>query len=248
MEVTLGTGPQKGRPATPYQEGGCNMGKLEGKVAVITGGTAGIGVGITQVYLEEGAKVVFCGRREEKGRELERGYRDAGHDATFVRCDMTVEEDVQNLLDTAVATYGKVDILVNNAGVMHPFSISNMDMAADYDAVMNVNIRVYFLATKLFSNVIGKGGSIVNIASVGGLGAAPTLASYGASKAATISLTKSSGAELAPRGIRVNAICPGTIFSEMMPREIGTVAAFLASDEASYITSEHIVVDGGMTA
>lgn len=245
------------------------MGKLEGKVAVVTGGTAGIGVGITQVFLEEGAQVVFCGRREEKGAELEAGYRADGHDATFVRCDMTVEEDVQNLLDTAIATYGKVDILVNNAGVMHPFPITEMDLAKDYDAVMNVNLRAYFLATKLFANVIGEGGSIVNIASVGGLGGAPTLASYGASKAATISLTKSSGIELAPRGIRVNAICPGTIFSEMMPRdgeftgstlskipmgrggeprEIGTAAAFLASNEASYVTATYLVVDGGMTA
>ena len=215
MEVTLGTGPQKGRPATPYQEGGCNMGKLEGKVAVITGGTAGIGVGITQVYLEEGAKVVFCGRREEKGRELERGYRDAGHDATFVRCDMTVEEDVQNLLDTAVATYGKVDILVNNAGVMHPFSISNMDMAADYDAVMNVNIRAYFLATKLFSNVIGKGGSIVNIASVVGRMGNVGQANYSASKAGIVGLTKATARELAPKGITCNAVAPGFIRTDM---------------------------------
>lgn len=252
-----------------YAERRFIMGKLEGKVAVVTGGTAGIGVGITQVFLDEGAKVIFCGRREERGREIEAGYRADGYDATFVRCDMTVEADVQNLLDTAVGTYGKVDILVNNAGVMHPFPISDMDMAKDYDAVMNVNIRAYFLATKLFSNAIGEGGSIINIASIGGLGAAPTLSTYAASKAATISLTKSSGVELAPKGIRVNAICPGTIFSEMMPRdgeftgstlsripmgrggeprEIGTVAAFLASDEASYVTATYIVVDGGMVA
>lgn len=245
------------------------MGKLEGKVAVVTGGTAGIGTGITEVFVEEGAKVVFCGRREERGRELEAGWRDTGHDVTFVRADMTVESDVQHLLDATLETYGKVDILVNNAGVMHPFNIVDMDMAADYDAVMNVNIRAYFFATKLFGAKIGEGGSIINIASIGGLGAAPTLSTYAASKAAVLSLTKSSGVELAPRGIRVNAICPGTIFSEMMPRdgeftgstiskiplgrggeprEIGTVAAFLASDEASYVTATHIVVDGGMIA
>lgn len=245
------------------------MGKLESMVAVVTGGTAGIGAGITEVFLEEGARVVFCGRREQKGRDLEQGYRDRGLDATFVRADMTVEADIQNLLDTTVATYVKVDILVNNAGVMHPFSITEMDMAADYDAVMNVNLRAYFETTKLFGAAIGEGGAIVNIASIGGLGAAPTLSTYAASKAAVISLTKSSGVELAPRGIRVNAICPGTIFSEMMPRdgeftgstlakiplgrggeprEIGTVAAFLASDEASYVTATYLVVDGGMIA
>lgn len=245
------------------------MGKLEGKVAVVTGATSGIGEGIVQVFLDEGAKVVFCGRREEQGCELERGYREVGHDATFVRADMTVEADVQNLLDTVLSTYGKVDILVNNAGVMHPFSITEMDMATDYDAVMNVNIRAYFYTTKLFGAALQTGGSIVNIASVGGLGAAPTLSTYAASKTAVISLTKSSGVELAGRGVRVNAICPGTIFSEMMPREgkftgstlskiplgrggepreIGTVAAFLASDEASYVTATYLVVDGGMTA
>lgn len=245
------------------------MGKLEGKVAVVTGGTAGIGIGISEVFLEEGAKVVFCGRREERGHEVEAQLREKGGDITFVRADMTVTEDVQHLLDTAVATYGHVDTLVNNAGVMHPFSLLTMDMEKDYDAVMNVNLRAYFLATKLFANIIGEGGSIINVASIGGLAGAPNLASYGASKAATLSLTRSSAKEFAPKQIRVNAICPGTIFSEMMPRdgeftqqtlqmipmgrggeprEIGTVAAFLASDEASYVSGAHIVVDGAMTA
>ena len=145
----------------------------------------------------------------------------------------------------------------------------NVDVEKDWDSVINLNLRSYFVASQKAAKLMGKGSTIVNIASIGGLSGAPYLASYGASKAATISLTRTCGIELAPLGIRVNAILPGTIFSEMMPRdgeftestmakipmgrggepkEIGTVAAFLASEEASYVCGTTIVVDGGMTA
>ena len=245
------------------------MGKLDGKVAVVTGGTAGIGKGITRVFLEDGAKVVFCGRRAEKGEAIERELRDEGFDVTFVRADMTVSADIENLLDATLKAYGHVDILVNNAGVMHQVSMMNLDMAKDYDAVMNVNLRAYFETITVIGSKIGKGGSIINIASIGGIGGAYPVATYGASKAAVISLTKSCAKEVAAAGVRVNAICPGVIFSEMMdpeseftkmsvsmvpmgrggqPREIGTVASFLASDEASFVTGDYIVVDGGQTA
>lgn len=245
------------------------MGKLEGKVAIVTGATAGIGLGITEVYLEEGAKVVFCGRRAEKGQDIQADLRAKGYDVTFVQADMSKDEDIKQLFDETVKIYGKVDILVNNAGIMRMVPIADTDIEKDWDSVINLNLRSYFVATKLAASMMEEGGSIVNIASIGGLAAAPSLASYGASKAAVISLTKTSAVEFAPKGIRVNAILPGTIFSEMMPRdgeftaytlakipmgrggeprEIGTVAAFLASSEASYITAETIKVDGGMTA
>lgn len=245
------------------------MGKLDGKVAIVTGGTAGIGEGITRVFLEEGARVVFCGRRAEKGEKIAEGLRAEGHDVTFVHADMTSSEDIHHLLDATLETYGKVDILVNNAGVMHQVSMMNLDMAKDYDQVMNVNLRAYFESITVIGSKIATGGSIINIASIGGLGGAYPVATYGASKAAVISLTKSCAKEVAAKGVRVNAICPGVIFSEMMdpdseftkmsasmvpmgrggqPREIGTVAAFLASDEASFVTGDYIVVDGGQTA
>lgn len=245
------------------------MGKLEGKVAIVTGATAGIGLGITEVYLEEGAKVVFCGRRAEKGQAIEADLKAKGFDVTFVQADMSKDEDVKRLFDETVKTYGKIDVIVNNAGIMRMVPIADSDIANDWDSVMNLNLRSYYVATKLAAAMLEEGGAIVNIASIGGLSAAPSLASYGASKAAVISLTKTSAVEFAPKGIRVNAILPGTIFSEMMPRdgeftaytlakipmgrggeprEIGTVAAFLASAEASYITAETIKVDGGMTA
>ncbi|MDO4488698.1 MAG: glucose 1-dehydrogenase [Eubacteriales bacterium] len=245
------------------------MGKLDGKVAIVTGSTAGIGLGITEVYLEEGAKVVFCGRRLEKGKEIEASLRAKGYDVTFVQADMSKDEDVYRLFDETIKTYGKLDIVVNNAGIMRMNPIVDADIEKDWDAVMQLNLRSYYLATKIAATKLEKDGAIVNIASIGGLAAAPSLAAYGASKAATISLTKTSAVEFAPMGIRVNAILPGTIFSEMMPRdgeftaytltkipmgrggeprEIGTVAAFLASAEASYVTGETIKVDGGMTA
>ncbi len=245
------------------------MGKLDNKVAIVTGATAGIGQGIVETFVAEGAKVVFCGRREEKGKALEQEYRSKGADVTFVKADMSVDEDVRNLFEAAKKAYGKLDILVNNAGMMKMKPMLEMDVEKDWDSVIALNLRSYFVATQCAAKAMKDGGSIVNIASIGGLSACPMIASYGASKSAVISLTRTSGVELAPMGIRVNAILPGTIFSEMMPRdgeftestiakipmgrggepqEIGKVAAFLASEEASYVCGTTIVVDGGMTA
>jgi len=245
------------------------MGKLKDKVALVTGATAGIGLGIVEVFVEEGAKVVFCGRREEKGKSIEADLRSKGYDVTFVKADMTKGEDVKRLFDQTISTYGKLDILVNNAGIMKMSPMTEMDVEKDWDTVINLNLRSYFVASQYAAKLMGPGSSIINIASIGGLAGAPMLASYGASKAGVISLTKTCGVELAPKGIRTNAILPGTIYSEMMPREaeftkstlsmipmgrggepreIGTVAAFLASEEASYICGTTIVVDGGMTA
>jgi short chain dehydrogenase. len=245
------------------------MGKLQDKVAIVTGATSGIGLGIVEVFAEEGAKVVFCGRRAERGMSIESELRGKGYDVKFVKADMLKDEDVNNLFDTAIKTYGRLDILVNNAGILKMSPMVDMDVEKDWDPVINLNLRSYFIATQYAARLMGPGSSIINIASIGGLAGAPMLASYGASKAAVISLTKTCGVELAPKGIRTNAILPGTIYSEMMPpeseftkstlsmipmgragepREIGTVAAFLASEEASYICGATIVVDGGMTA
>lgn len=153
--------------------------------------------------------------------------------------------------------------------MMTNFQVETMDIANDFDRVMALNLHSYVYATQLAVKAMTDGGAIVNVASIGGLGGCPGMSSYGASKAATLSFTRSMGAELAPKGIRVNAICPGTIFSEMMPRdgeftqytlakipmgrggeprEIGTVAVFFASDDSSYVTGTQLIVDGGMTA
>lgn len=245
------------------------MGKLEGKVAIVTGATAGIGEGITRCFLEEGAKVVFCGRRLEKGMDIESSLISEGFDVKFIQADVTKLEDIERLRNSALEAYGKIDILVNNAGILRPFELVNMDIEKHYDEVFDVNLKAYFVTTKLIGAVLKDGGSIINIASIGGLMGNPGLSSYGASKAAVISLTKSAAGEFGARKIRVNAILPGTIFSEMMPRdaaftknamvgtpldrggeprEIGTVAVFLASDDASFVSGSQIVVDGGFSA
>lgn len=245
------------------------MGKLEGKVAVVTGATSGIGQGITEVFLEEGAKVVFCGRRAEKGQAFESELKAKGFDATFIQADVTVDSDIEMLFDKTIEKFGKIDIWVNNAGILKMAPIAQADIASDWDSVISVNLRSYYIAIKQAATKLTPGGAIINIASIGGKRGAPMLASYGASKAAVISLTQTAAVEFGPTGTRVNAILPGTIYSEIMerdseftkmtlqgiplgrggePREIGTVAAFLASDEASFVTGEGITVDGGFTA
>ena len=243
------------------------MGKLTNKTAIVTGATSGIGKGIVIRFAEEGAKVVFCGRRKETGDRIAEELKGKGYDVLFVQADMTKLADVEKLFQVTIDTYGKLDIFVNNAGMMAQFAIEDMDIEKDLDRVLDLNLKSYFVTTKYCAKVMKAGATIINVASVGGIGATPYLPTYGATKAGVLSLTKSMAKELGPRGIRTNAISPGTIYSEMMqkdseftkqslqliplgrggePSEIGAVAAFLASDDASYINGANIVVDGGM--
>lgn len=130
------------------------MGKLENKVAIVTGATAGIGLGIVDVFAQEGAKVVFCGRREEKGKAIEAEYRQKGFEVTFVKADMTSDADIDNLFAKAADAYGRIDILVNNAGVMKMKPLVEMDVAADWDSVIALNLKSYFVATPHRSQII----------------------------------------------------------------------------------------------
>lgn len=123
--------------------------KLKDKVAIVTGATAGIGKGVVEVFLEEGAKVVFCGRREEKGEAIVAELKEKGYEnVTFVKADMTILANVRHLFDVTRSTYGGLDILVNNAGIMAQFPITEMNIEKDLDNVLNLNLKSYFVAIK----------------------------------------------------------------------------------------------------
>ena len=248
-----------------------SCGKLDGKVAIITGATSGIGRATTELFVEEGAKVVFGARRDEIGKQFEEDLRKKGFEAKFVRTDVTDEEDLKNLVQTTLDTYGQIDILYNNAGISRPpCPCHEMDMQNDYDFLFGVNLRSYFVLTKLvIPHMLKNGkGSVVNTASVAAEIGVPLCSTYAAVKGAIKQMTKSLAAEYATQGIRFNAVLPGTIQTELLPKgdviqeiiatipmkrlgtadEIASGVLFLASDDASYCTGTMLVIDGGLTA
>ncbi|MFP2903777.1 glucose 1-dehydrogenase [Pyxidicoccus sp. 3LFB2] len=251
------------------------MGMLNGKVVIVTGASSGIGFGTALVLAAEGAKVVASARRTEQGQKLISLIKDQGGEATWVSADVRVESDVRNLVRATVDTYGRLDCAFNNAGtgIMKPLHEQTNE---DYDMQMDVNVRGVFWCMKyqLEAMLASGGGSIVNCASVGATGAFPGISVYSATKAAVVSLTKGAAVEYAQRGIRVNAVSPGVVESELAtvgwrlddpqgrafasalhpmnrvgkPQEIGDVVAFLCSDKASFLTGQDLAVDGGLLA
>lgn len=251
-------------------------GRLEGKVAVITGGASGMGRATALRFVAEGAKVVIGDLNEDNGKATvtEAGDAGFGDQFHFVRTDVANEDDVANLLGTAVSEHGRLDIVFNNAGVggaIGPITETTLD---DWNYTLGVLITGVMLGIKHGARIMKgqeTGGSIINTASVAGVGGGCGPHAYSAAKAAVINLTRTTSSELAEHRIRVNAICPGAIntplinfgnpdamgeiFNNMQPwREHGTgadiaaLATFLASDESSFITGEHIVIDGGLTS
>ncbi|MEM7506262.1 MAG: SDR family oxidoreductase [Pseudomonadota bacterium] len=244
---------------------------LKGKTAIVTGAAGGLGRACAEAFLREGANVVISDVTDETGEATA-----AEIGCTYQRCDVTQKNDVQALVDKAVALHGRLDIAVANAGIIHACDPLELD-EADYDRVMAVNMKGVFFTGQLAARQMlkqnpdehGSKGSIINMSSYQAEGVIPEIAPYVISKGGIKQWTKALGIRLAQEGVRVNAIGPGSIATEMFktvssspeklrtimsrtpmgragePDEIGKVAVFLASDLASYMCGETIYVDGG---
>ena len=249
--------------------------RLKGKRAIVTGSAAGIGAAIAERFAVEGARVVIADRNAEGAAATAERLRGTGADVVAHGVDVSSAEAVQGMVQACVARFGGLEILVNNAGIVHPQD-SEIDTTSDqaWDATLAVNLKGVFLCSKHAVPAIldAGGGAILNISSIVALvGSYPAQIAYTASKGAVLSMSREMAVGLARRGIRVNAICPGWTATEMamglmrdeaayqlrrmhipmgrmgQPSEIATTAAFLVSDEASYITGQAFPVDGGLT-
>ena len=244
--------------------------RLEGKVAVVTGAARGIGAACARRFAAEGAAVVIGDILEEQGEATAQSIRDTGATATFVACDTGEGPQARALIAETVSRHGRIDVLVNNAGI---FTIADfLDVTEeDFDRVLRVNLRGYFLVGQAAARVMADAGSgsIINMSSVNGVMAIESIAAYVVSKGGVNQLTSVMSLALAPRGVRVNAIGPGTILTELsgslltdeaarrrvlsrtpmgrvgQPEEIAGIAVFLASDDSSYVTGQVIYADGG---
>jgi len=240
------------------------MGKLDGRTALITGASRGIGGAIARIFGREGAKVVATARSKDALESLVGQLKEHGSEALSIAADISVERDIQRVVDEALDRFGTIDILVNNAAIIHPrVELVNFD-AQLWRQVLDVNLTGAALMTKavLPGMINRRSGKIINIASIGGRRGAKARSAYRVTKAGLISLTESVAAEVKPYGIDVNAICPAGVDTEgyreafnskgkaenpnlMLPEEIAEIAVFLASPESSAVTGTSIDAFGG---
>lgn len=251
-------------------------GRLAGRVAMITGGASGMGLATVRRFLAEGARVAIADLNADAGAAVldelaEGGY---GDDVCFARTDVAVEDDVAAAVATAVEAFGRLDVVFNNAGVGGAFGPITEVAVEDWDYTFGVLVRGVFLGIKHGARAMidgGRGGSIVNTASIAGLSGGSGPQAYSAAKAAVINLTRAAAVELGPQRIRVNAICPGAILTPLLDTsqgpdlverldrlqpwpahgvgdDIAGAALFLACDDARFVTGDALVVDGGLTA
>lgn len=251
--------------------------KLDGKIAVITGASAGMGKAMVLCFAKEGATVVAVARRKERLDEIVSQAKDFGGTVIAVQGDVSKQKEMEDLLDTVVREHGRIDILINNAGIMDEMMPVAEVTDEMWDQVLSVNLTGPFvLCRKAVQQMMKQGhGNIINVASIGGLQGSRAGTAYTASKFGLVGLTKNIGFMYATKGIRCNAICPGGVDTEIAaaginnpsqfgleramsgisgnPRsgsseELANVALFLASDDSSFINGAAIVVDGGWTA
>jgi NAD(P)-dependent dehydrogenase (short-subunit alcohol dehydrogenase family) len=251
--------------------------RLEGKVAIVTGGSVGIGQATAVLFAEEGARVVIANPNAAAGEECAAQIRAQGGDAIFVQTDISREEHAKRVCDEAVRVFGQLNILVNNGAV---FIFKGLEAGVgDWERTLSVNVMGTALMSRFASEYMKQfgGGSIVNIGSISSFIAQPSFVTYSATKGAILQMTRNMAMDLAPFNIRVNCVCPGTILTRAShehmervgmtldefiaaegpkhllnrvgaPREVAYPILFLASDEASFITGTHLMVDGGYTA
>ena len=245
------------------------MGRLDGKVAIVTGGAQGQGAAIARAFVSEGAKVAIADIADEPGKQL---ADELGGEAIFVHHDVSDEESWKALVAETTSTFGPVTALVNNAGVLQFAELTTME-TADFERLFRINVLGCFLGMKTVAPVMAEagGGSIMNCSSVEGLAGMPTLVAYTGTKFAIRGMTKAAAMELGPKNIRVNSVHPGMVDTGMtrgyagdagmewaakrvalkrvgQPEDIAPMYVFLASDESSFSTGAEFVADGGATA
>lgn len=251
--------------------------RLVGKVAIITGGADGIGRETALLFGQEGARVVIVDCEPDKGADVERQLQAKGVDASFIKTDVRSAADVSSMAQRTLDRFGKIDILVNCAGTARVVPVTELP-EDDWDRVVDTNLKGIYLCCKhvLPSMIAGGGGAIVNIASVLGLVGRARASAYNAAKAGVIGLTKNLALDYVAANVRVNAVCPGFVDTELIrryvnaspdpgaaydelvqlhpmgrlarPVEIAHSILFLASDESSFVTGSSLVVDGGYSA